>query len=1059
MISNVSKRICSLVVVLLITATVSAQSHRASVRGVVLDPSAAPIPHVTLQIANEETGESRSAVTGADGHFVIALLPPGAYRIDVEQQGYKKYVSRLELQINQELWLDVPLALGSVSEEVLVTAPSVPLEKESAAVGTVIDSRQVANLPLDGRNFLELSLLAPGAAPAPQGSASSLRGDFAFTVNGAREDTHSFLLDGIYNVDPKLNTPGVRPPVDAIREFEVLTSTYDASFGRNAAGQVNVVTQSGTNSVRGTLYGFFRSRAADARNYFAPRNEPAPAYNRGQFGGSAGGPIVRNRTFFFADYERTQLREGITRVTNVPTLAERSGDFSQSQLPAPRDPFSGQSFLGSRIPAAFIHPIGRAIAALYPEPNRSTPFANYVASPTLRDNIDHFDVKADHRFRGGSTVTTRYSFNDRRFFEPFASLVSAPGFGTDVPRRGQNLGTSLMQPFGAALINEARFGYSRVAIGVFQENQGRSLNRQIGLPELSSNPRDFGLSQITVTGFTPLGDEFTTPQESATDMFQVLDTLAWARGAHLVKTGFDLRYVRQKAYRDVLSRGFLNFSDRYITGNALADLLLGFPLVTGGAVLDNPQRLRASAWGAFVQDNWRLGPSLALSAGLRYEYIAPGVDAEDRANLYDASTGQFARVGTAGMPRGGYEPDRNNWAPRIGLAWTPGQSGHTVLRGGYGIYYNQGALATGEGLYFNAPYFNFNLYIPFPGIPPVTLQDPFPRSYPISLPKSATAYQRDLRTPWLEHFNVSVQRQLGTTRVIEVAYVGSRGHDMIAARDLNQPAPGTRQPNLRPNPLFDDITLIESRSSSNYHALQTKFQQRFDRGLSLLTAYTFGKSLDDASGFFASAGDPNFPQDSRNPRAEYGRSSFDVRHRFSTSFAWELPFGQGRRWLGDRGALSSILGDMELQGIVTLQSGRPFTVALLPEFDNSNTGRSTLGFGANDRPNLAGDPSLNDPSPDRWFNTSAFAVPPFGSFGNAGRNILEGPGYQNVNLGLLKHVRLSEEARLQLRAEAFNLFNRPNFNLPDAFVGSPTFGRIVSADSPRRCQFGVRLIF
>jgi hypothetical protein len=299
----------------------------------------------------------------------------------------------------------------------------------------------------------------------------------------------------------------------------------------------------------------------------------------------------------------------------------------------------------------------------------------------------------------------------------------------------------------------------------------------------------------------------------------------------------------------------------------------------------------------------------------------------------------------------------------------------------------------------------------------------------------------------MEHWSVSIQRQIGGSRMVEAAYVGSRGHDLIAARDANQPRPGTSQPNLRPNPLFDDITLIESRSSSNYNALQLKFQQRFDRGLSIMSAYTFGKSLDDASGFFASAGDPNFPQDSHNVRAEYARSSFDAKHRFSASFAWVLPF------------TDPILADTEIQGILTVQSGRPFTVALLPEFDNSNTGRSTLGFGANDRPNVLGIAALDHPTPDRWFNTAAFAIPPFGTFGNAGRNILEGPGYQNLNLGILKHVPIGGDVRLQVRAEAFNLLNRANFNLPDAFLGSPTFGRVISADSPRRCQFGLRIIF
>lgn len=1031
-----------------------AQSHQATIRGIVLDPSGAPVAQVGVRVLREVTGESRTAVTEADGRFSVAALPPGGYQIEIERQGFKKHVARTELQIHQEMWLPVLLELGDVTEEVIVTAPQVPLEPASASLGAVIDGRQVAGLPLDGRNFLELSLLAPGTAPAPQGSASSVRGDFAFTVNGAREDSHSFLLDGLYNVDPKLNTPGVRPPVDAIREFEVLTSTYDASFGRNAAGQVNVVTQSGANALHGTAYGFFRTHAMDARNFFAPRDEPAPDYSRQQLGASLGGPIARNRTFFFGDYERTRLREGITRVATVPTLAERNGDFSQSLLAPPRDPTTGQPFPGGSIPVYYMHPVGRAIAALYPEPNRANPRGNFVSSPTLRDDMDHFDIRVDHNFGEGSTLTTRYSFNDRRLLEPFASTVSVPGFGTDVPRRGQNLGVNLTQAFGSSVVNETRFGYTRVAIGVFQEGRGFSRNQQVGLPELSSNPRDFGLSQITVTGFTPLGDEFTTPQESAADMLQLHDTITWTRGAHMVKAGGELRWVRQEAYRDVLSRGFLNFSDRYVTGNALADLLLGLPLVTAGATLDNPQRLRAPAWSAFAQDNWRLLPNVSLTVGARYEYIAPAWDADDRANLYDPATGQLAQVGTGGIPRGGYVPDRNNWAGRVGIAWTPDAAAQTVLRGGYGLYYNQGALATGEGLYFNAPYFDYRLYAlhldPRTGVPPLTLHDPFPQSYPVILPASATGYQRDLQTGWLEHWSVSVQRQLGSRRALEVAYVGSRGHDLIAARDLNQPQPSPLRPNPRPNPAFDDITFIESRGTSDYNALQIKFQQRLDRGVSLLSAYTFGKSTDDASGFFASAGDPNFPQDSHNLAAETGRSSFDLRHRFSLSFAWELPFGD----------VVSLLNDMELQGILTFQSGPPFTVALLPEFDNSNTGRSTLGFGANDRPNLVGEAALDDRSPDRWFDTATFAIPAFGSFGNAGRNILDGPGRQNINLGIIKHLPLGgSEWRLQLRAEAFNLLNRSNFHLPDAFVGSPTFGQVLSAESPRRCQFGVRLIF
>jgi hypothetical protein len=973
-------------------------------------------------------------------------LPAGGYRLEIALGGYRAFDSRADLAVGQDLWIDVPLD-AAVGQSIEVSAPVVSIERDAVALRTLIDQQQVMGLPLDGRNFLELALLAPGASPAPQGSASSVRGDFALNVNGAREDFNSYVLDGVYNIDPKLNTPAVRPPVGAIREFEVATSTYDASFGRNGAGQINVITRSGTNRLEGTAYEFFRNDALSARNYFAPRTEPAPDYSRHQFGGSAGGPLVESRTFFFADYERTRLREGITRVTRVPTSAERRGDFSQSDRP-PLNPLTGQPFPGNQIPSFFIHPVGAAIAALYPEPNRTTPSANFVSSPVLADDVHQFDTRIDQVLGGGSRITARYSFSDRDLIEPFAGtgFSSLPGFGNAVARRAQNLSTTFTKTLSPSVVNDARFGYSRVAIGVFAENTTVS-NQGVGLPALSGNPRDAGLSFISIAGYTPLGHEYNNPQESAADTFQIVDIATWVRGAHLVKAGGEWYGVRQSAYRDVQARGFLTFVDQGYTGNALADLLLGLPVITGGARLDNPENLRSRSLSVFANDDWRASSSLTISAGLRYDYAAAPFDAHDRANLYDPATGQLVQVGVMGMPRGGYTPDRNNVAPRAGFAWTIDKSARTVLRGGYGVYYNQGALATSEGLYFNPPYFNLGIYFPARGLPPLTLSDPFPAAFPVFIPQSATAYQRDLRTPWMEHWNANLQRQLGPSRAVEVAYVGSRGHNLISARDLNQPAPGTNVPNLRPNPLFADITLIESRASSDYHALQVKFQQREIRGFSLLAAYTLGKATDDASGFFTSAGDPNFPQDSRNPQAERGRSAFDVRQRLSISFACDLPFGTGPWFDG-----------WELQGVVAVQSGRPFTVALHPDIDRSNTGRSNLGFGNNDRPNLTGDPSLDSPSPQQWFNTAAFSLPPFGTFGNAGRNILDGPGFSNVNLAVVKSVPLGN-ARLQLRAEAFNLFDRINFDLPDAFLGSPTFGQILSAGSPRRIQFGVKALF
>ena len=1072
-----------------------AQSLRGSVSGLVTDPSMAPVSGVRITLVHQETNKTRTAVSDTQGEFVISSLSLGSYRLEAEGAGYKKHVQNLVLQVNQDLRIEVALHLGSLKETVVVTGTSALLETESAALGTVIENRQIRGLPLDGRNFFELSLLLPGAVPAAPGSAGSVRGEFAININGAREDSNHFLLDGVYNGDPKLNGFGVNPPVDAIQEFEVLTSTYDASFGRNAGGQINLVLKSGTNQLHGSVYEFLRNKSLDARNFFAPPNEGDPQYQRNQFGFSLGGPVRKDRTFFFVDYEGRQVREGITRVTVVPTLEEHEGDFSQTFDPGdnlrviydpettrPNEDFNPSKslgpgnlplirdrFPGNIVPAERQHSVGRAVAALYPEPNRATAPENFVSSPLLRDRDDHFDARLDHSLGESAELSFRYSLADRTLFEPFSGplFAAVPGYGTDVPRRAQNLMLSGIHIISPVFLNEVRAGFNRVALGAFHESRGRSVNRSVGLPELSSKPRDSGLSFITVSGFSPLGDEFNNPQHSVSNTFQLLDQATYSHGRHLLKFGFDFRVLQQNAFRDVQSRGFLNFlgstGDELtdivlgLTGDPLADLLLGRPALTGGARLDNHQHLRTESYNFYVHHNYRIRPDFTLTAGIRYEYSSPPVDAEDRANVYDPARQALVPVGADGIPRSGYRADRNNWGPRLGIAWAPGNK-NTVLRAGYGVFYDQASLAPGEGLYFNAPFFDFKLYFPLPGLP-LTLDDPFPELFPVALPSSALAFQRDLRSPYVQHWNLNVQQQLGEQRVLEVAYVGSKGTNLLTARDINQPRPSAPQPSPRPVPQFADINLLESRSNSTYHAFQARFQQRLHRGLSVLAAYTWSKSLDDASSFFSSAGDPNFPQDSRNVRAERGCSNFDVRHRLSVSYSYDLPIGtRGAIW-NRLGWFSTLLEDWQTHGILTFQSGRPFTVALLPENDNSNTGRSILGFGANDRPDRVGDAQLDHRTTERWFNTDAFSIPPRGRFGNSGRNILEGPGLQTINLSLLKNIILKEGWTFQLRAETFNLFNRANFDLPDIFVGSPTFGRILSARSPRRIQFGLKLLF
>jgi hypothetical protein len=1022
---------------------VYAQTLRGSIGGEVTDAAKKPLAGASVQLVQEETGKKRTARTDSAGDFTITLLPAGSYRLEVESSGYRRHVQTVHLDVDQEVRIDVPLLAGQSTETVNVTATRSLVRTDTASIGGVIDTRQVQGLPLDGRNFYELSLLLPGVVPPAEGSAGSVRGDFAINVNGAREDSNNFYLDGMFNGDPKLNGIALGPPVDAVREFEVLASTYDASFARNGGGQISVVTRSGGNQFHGTAYEFFRNAVLDGTNYFAPKDQPTPQDQRNQFGASGGGPVIRNRTFFFADYEGRRANTGITQVTNVPTAAERTGDFSHSSL-VPINPFTQQPFPNLIIPQQFQNPVGAAIAALYPLPNRSVPHANFVSSPAQRDRDDHFDLRLDHALAPSSELAIRYSFGDRHLFEPFtgSGFPVVPGFGDNVPRRGQNAMIAETHVFTPSLLNEFRAGFDRVSLGVTQQDAGRDLNRSVGLPEISKNPRDFGLTQIGVTGFSPLGDEGNNPQHGTTNVYQVMDTLTWVRGRHQAKFGFDARILQQNAFRDVESRGFIDFLGLLI-GNPLEELLLGLATDSGVATLNNAQHLRTHSLNFFANDTWRVRQNLTLTLGLRYEFNSPAVDAQDRANLYNPSTHSLVAVGTNGMPRSGYNSDLNNFAPRVGLAWMPCGRNNMVVRAGYGIYYDQSSLAPGEGLYFSPPYFNFNVYFPLSAQAPLLVNDPFPAQFPLPTAPSALAFQRDLQTPYVQQWSFSFERTIGRSRLFEVGYVGSKGTGLLGARDINQPAPSNAPFVIRPVQSFADVNLLESSRNSIYHSLQVRVEQRMDFGLSLLASYTLGKSIDNGSSFFSSTGDPNYPQNSYNLRGERGLSNFDVRHRLALSYAYDLPFGKG--W--------------QTFGILQFQTGRPFTAALLPDFDNSNTGIDSLGFGSTNRPNVVGNPHISDQNPTHWFNTAAFAIGPRGTFGNAGRNILEGPGVATVNLSLVKNFKLREHTSLQFRAETFNLFNRANFDLPDNFVGSPTFGQILSAGSPRRLQLGLKLLF
>ena len=1024
------------------------QSLRGSIMGRVTDASNKPLADADVVLVDEETNRQRTAKASAIGEFAATVLPAGTYRVEASLAGYRSSSRVVVLLVDQEVYIDIPLLPARSVEHVEVSTESGLLNTESATLSTVIQNREILNLPLDGRNTYQLALLAPGSVPAAQGSAGSDRGDFTFNMNGAREDANNYLLDGVINEDPKLNGFAIAPPVDAVREYEVLSNAYDASFGRNVGAQVNVVLQSGTNKFHGTVYEFLRNAALDATNYFAPADEAAPQDVRNQFGGSLGGPIRKDRAFFFVDYEGLRIREGITQTTNVPTALERVGNFSQSSL-VPIDLVTGRPFPNSVIPPSQMSPVALAIAALYPLPNLPTAGQNYVSSPTQKDRGDQFDLRLDHSLSKSSELSFHYCFSDSDLSEPFGDTASSafvPGYGNNVPGRAQNVMLSETHIFSPNFLNEVRLGFDRVSLQVNQQNQYNNLNQAVGLPTPWMNPRDTGLTQIVVSGFSTLGDEINNPQQNTSNIYELTDNASWTHGAHLVKFGADLRRLQQNAFADVESRGLIDFSG--FTGNALAEMLQDAPSYTLLAQLNNPQHLRSQSYNFYAQDQWRARPSFTLTLGLRYEYNTPAVDPHNRASIYDPYTHSIIAVGTNGVPRAGYYSDGNNFGPRVGVAWTPDAARKWVIRSGYGIYYDQSALAPSQGLFFSPPYFNLQTFVPSAQFP-IFLENPFPSNYPGFIPNAAFTFQRNLRTPYMQQWNFSVQRQLGPSRVAELAYVGTKGTKLIDNRDINQANPSPQPVNPRPVPQFADVDAYESRGNSSYNALQAGFTQRLHAGLSALVSYTWSKSIDDASGFFSSAGDPNFPQNSNDPWAERGLSNFDIRQRFTVAYVYDLPLP----------AKNVLLRGWQTNGVWTFQTGQPFTATLQPGVDNSNTGIPSIQFGVVDRPNLVGNPHLSNPGPDAWFNTSAFAISPYGMFGNAGRNILTGPGFSSVDVSVIKNTLIREGLNLQFRAEFFNLLNSPNFFLPNSFLGSPAFGRILAAGTPRRLQFGLKLLF
>jgi hypothetical protein len=1007
-----------------------AQVTTGALTGYVLDPAGRAI--ATAEVAVQSPGGERRAPVDAEGRYRLEGLRSGVYRLTATAPQFREGVlEQIVVSVNTVARADLRLALAGESQTVTVSTSA--LGTESAELGAVIPQRQLAGLPLNRRDFLQLALLLPGVAPPVEGSQLSQKGGFSMHVNGAREEYNNFLLDGVDNNDPNINRYSLQPPVDAIEEFKIATNSYSAEYARSAGGQVNVITRSGGNELHGFAYDYFRHRHLDARNFFSDATKPH--FVRHQFGGGLGGPLRANRTFFFANWDGYRERRGIPRLGTVPGEPERRGDLS-SLSGTPLDPFTRQPFPGKQIPASRIHPVARPVLALFPLPNRGLGAGNLLSQPILDGDQRQWNTRLDHRLSTRGQLTLRYSQGAADIFEPFAQdITNVPGFGDTVRDRGHNALAQHTYTVSPRLLNAFTFGINRVERRVLPENIDKDVNRLWGVTWLPAKPISFGYPAMNIAGYSSLGDATAFPIDRTASTYQFTNTVSLTLGRHVWKFGAELRRISHQGINDLLTRGSLTFSGA-VSGTGLSDALLGLPALGIQAQADNAQSLRSTAWNFFAQDDWRLSRRLTLSLGLRYEYNTPATDPNDRMSLLSLSTGRLTRAGAEGATRSGYRPDRNNLAPRVGLAWQLDPK--TVIRTGYGVYFDSGLLVANTALYFNPPYFTLRVHFPT-ATSLLTLNDPFPARGGIAPPASLSTLSPDLRNSYLQQWNFNIQRSAGAG-VASLAYAGTKGTALLRSRDFNQPTPaaGDIGPR-RPLPAFANIFLAESGGNSTYHSLQASYQRPLARRWSLLAAYTWAKSIDDTSAFLGTRTDKNFPQNSQAFSLERGLSSFHQSQRVSAASVWQLP----------RGVQASL--------IATAAAGQPLTPIL--RFDNSNTGNTGGQFGS-DRPDAVRGSALSDPTSSRWFDTAAFVLPPRFRFGNSGRNTVTGPGFATVDLALAKRFALTERLALHLEAQAFNLLNRTNFDMPDRFADEPsTFGRIFSAKSPRQGQLVARFVF
>jgi Carboxypeptidase regulatory-like domain len=1085
-----------------------AQIGAGALAGDVVDQAGGTLPGATVTVIEVGTNRSLMVVTGQDGSYAVQGLAPGPYQVRVTLSGYRPLTREgIRITTGETVRLDLQLAVG-LTEAITVTADAPLLRSETSGLGQVIDQRKVSDLPLNGRSFVALAGLAPAVALPPGSSLPR--------INGGRPRTNEYLFDGISVLQPEPGQVAFFPNIDAIQEFKIETNSPPAEFGRFNGGVVNLTTKSGSNAFRGTTFEFFRHEALNARNFFASTSPDKPRFRRSQFGGVLGGPIRRNQTFFFVDYQGERQSIGRTVISTVPTELQRQGIFTEAiagRVPVIYDPATtaaGDStrspFPDNTIPADRMDPVARTLLDRYPLPTSAGSANNFHRVDNETVDRDQFSVRLDHR------VTTRDQLFGRltHFQEQFIPVMPLPdGSGVTTGTLGPqttktwSFASGYHRTFTDRLFNDLRFGDTRRAVGRTATPLSASASTALNLPGIPSIA-DFAntLPTFLIAGYQQLGSPPNTATDFSTSVTELADTLTWLKGRHTIKMGADLRWERLNVVQPPSPTGAFTFSNLFTdlpgvpnTGAAFASFLLGQVQQFSIDQQLEEIRNRAHVQEYFIQDDWRVSNRLTVNGGLRHTLNFPSTEENNQAAVFNLETRQLEFLGRDGQPRAARQLHKLNFGPRLGVVGRV--TDRTVVRTGYALVWIEMAGITSP---FTTPVFPFLQTVSQRTLdnitPAFTLTagpavEPIPLASTAGLGQGVFAVDRDLGSGYVQQWNASLQRELTANIAVEVAYAGSKITRVgIPDTNLNQLtveqlAQGAsllqRVPNpffgtiprssslgdptipagqlLKPFPQYTNVSLYRNNVGTTiYHGFYTKLEQRFSRGFSYLVSYTRSKLVDDASSVFDASilTGPvvNYPvADSFNRRLERDYSTGDIPHVFVASAVWDLPFGSGRR-NDANGVLGVLVNDWTLTGVLTLQSGVPIAVM---QATNNN---AFAGFGTQ-RPNLLGDPTLprDERSVSRWFNTSAFATAPQFTIGTSSRNPVRGPGYRNLDLAVMRRVMLPASKALEIRAEVFNVTNTPPLGAPNGVFGSAAFGTITTAGDPRVIQLAVKFIF